>query len=231
MAGMPRSTVFSWIVVWLQTLIRAVSAVVIFVFTTAYLPLRLLLSPCCGDCGALGRRKTFKSILITGASSGIGAALAESYAADGVRVVLVARRAAKLREVEAACKAKGADVDVMEGDVTDRARMRTLVLDADAKLPLDLVIANAGVQAEILGDADPVVQSGPGIFDVNCTGVFNTVDPAIERFRERKAGHIGIMASIASYMPGGDDTWVHYMASKAAMRSYGEGLAMCLVRS
>ena len=89
-----------------------------------------------------------------------------------------------------------------QGDVTDRTAMRTLVTDADTKQPLDLVVANAGVQAEILGDADPLVQSGPSIFDVNCNGVFNTVDPAIERFRERGAGHIAIMASIASYMPG-----------------------------
>ena len=65
-----------------------------------------------------------------------------------------------------------------------------------------------------------MVESGPSVFDVNCLGVFHTVDPAIERFRARKAGHIAIMASIASYMPGGDPTWVHYMASKAAMRSY-----------
>ena len=207
------------------------SALLVFGFTTAYLPVRLLLAPCCGDTGAIGRRKAFKSILITGASSGIGAALAESYAADGVRLVLVARRANKLRDVAAACTARGAVVDVMEADVTNRAAMRTLVVDADTQQPLDLVVANAGVQAEIIGDADPLVQSGPSIFDVNCNGVFNTVDPAIERFRERSEGHVAIMASIASYLPGGSDTWVHYMASKAAMRSYGEGLAMCLVSS
>ena len=87
---------------------------VIFAFTTAYLPVRFLLAPCCGDTTACCRRKVFKSILITGASSGIGAALAESYAADGVRLVLVARRADKLHRVMVACKAKGAEVDVME---------------------------------------------------------------------------------------------------------------------
>lgn len=117
MAGsppMPQSTFCTWILIWLQTLIRAVSALVIFAFTTAYLPVRLLLAPCCGDTNACCRRKVFKSILITGASSGIGAALAESYAADGVRLVLVARRADKLRRVMVACKAKGAEVDVME---------------------------------------------------------------------------------------------------------------------
>ena len=77
--------------------------------------LRLLLSPCLGDCTTIGRRKPFRSILSTGASSGIGAALAEAYAEqEGMRRVLVARRAQKLRAVAAACEAKGATVDVME---------------------------------------------------------------------------------------------------------------------
>ena len=152
--SVPHSTFFTWLVVWLQLLVRAVFALLGLVCTTAYLPLRLLLSPCLGDCATIGRRKTFRSILITGASSGIGAALAEAYAGqEGMRLVLVARRAQKLRAVAAACEAKGATVDVMEGDVCDREAMRRLVHAADDKQPLDLVLANAGVQAEILGQA------------------------------------------------------------------------------
>jgi NADP-dependent 3-hydroxy acid dehydrogenase YdfG len=190
MVSVPHITVWTWFVLWLQLLVRVIYASLLFAATTAFLPVRLLLAPCL-DVGTIGRRKTFSSILITGASSGIGAALAESYAAAGVRLVLVARRADKLRAVAASCEAMGASVDVMEGDVTDRVAMRALILAADDKQPLDLVIANAGVQAEILGHADPLIESGPATFDVNCLGVFHTCDPAIERFRARKFGHIG----------------------------------------
>ncbi|MCC2105635.1 MAG: SDR family NAD(P)-dependent oxidoreductase, partial [Hyphomicrobiales bacterium] len=88
---------------------------------------------------------TPRSILITGASSGIGRALAREYAAAGVRLTLVGRDAARLEAVAADCRAKGAGVEIGQVDVRDRQGMHDFLRAADAKHPLDLVVANAGI--------------------------------------------------------------------------------------
>src|ERR1700733_3708156 len=89
--------------------------------------------------------ENFSSILITGASSGIGAALARHYAAPGIRLVLQGRDAGRLESVAADCRAKGATVEAALFDVTDRAAAAAAIAAVDASHPLDLVIANAGI--------------------------------------------------------------------------------------
>src|SRR5271165_540852 len=91
------------------------------------------------------------SILITGASSGIGAALARLYAAKGVALALGGRDAGRLAKVAADCRSAGAEVSEAIIDVTDLAAMEGWVAEADRLRPIDLVIANAGVSA---GTAD-----------------------------------------------------------------------------
>ncbi len=70
-------------------------------------------------------RQAVRTILITGASSGIGAAMARHYAAPQVRLVLVARNVQRLEAVAAECRAKGAEAEVTVGDTRDRAAIRT----------------------------------------------------------------------------------------------------------
>jgi short-subunit dehydrogenase len=162
-----------------------------------------------------------QSILITGASSGIGAALALAYAADGVRLVLTGRDSNRLNEVAAQCRARHAAVDVRRVDVVDRAAMNALIAECDATAPLDLVIANAGVSAGTLGGPEESEQVR-AMFAINVDGVVNTVQPAIEAMLPRGRGQIAIMSSLAALrgFPGAPT----YCASKAAVKIWGEAL-------
>jgi len=161
------------------------------------------------------------SILITGASSGIGAALATHYAQPGMALFLTGRNADRLTEVQQTCEAKGAFVASRALDVCDQLRMTSWIHQIWDERPIDLVIANAGVG---LGNAD-----GPNLhdianrtFDINVTGVFNTIHPAIELMRERGSGQVALVSSMAGYQ--GLAWSPAYSASKAAVKSYGEAL-------
>lgn len=161
-----------------------------------------------------------KTILITGASSGIGAALALQYSASGIRLALTGRSSQRLRVVGEACRAKGAEVAPSVVDVRDAAAMREWVEAEDDKTPVDLVIANAGVQPEP-GDAGAEEQLR-AVLETNIGGVINTVQPALDRMRARRRGQVAIMSSLASFK--GARRNVAYSTSKAAVRIYGEAL-------
>lgn len=173
--------------------------------------------------------KSPSHILITGASSGIGAALARHYAAPGVRLVLGGRDAPRLETVAQDCKATGAIVETALVDVTDRAAMAAWIEAADERGGLDLVIANAGISAGTgglaAGESPDQVRR---IFDVNLYGVLNTLDPALSGMRKRRRGQVAIISSLAGFhgWPGAPA----YAASKAAVRSYGEGMVTVLRR-
>ena len=137
----------------------------------------------------------FKHILITGASSGIGEALAIVYAAPGVTLSLSGRNEARLAAVAEACQKRGADVHYSVCDVTDRAAMASWIATRDQAVSLDLVIANAGVSAGI-GESDDTTRR---IFAINLDGVINTVLPALEFMRPRRRGQIALVSSLASF--------------------------------
>lgn len=169
------------------------------------------------------RLKNPKSILITGASSGIGAALALCYAEEGVFLALSGRDEERLRAVASACQDKGAAVDIAVLSVTDQGHMEDWITEVDDANPLDLVIANAGISGGTGGvmNGEPIAQAR-AIFDVNLTGVLNTVGPILPRMIERKTGQVALIASLAAFrgFPGAPA----YSASKGAVRFYGEAL-------
>jgi short-subunit dehydrogenase len=165
--------------------------------------------------------KSPKAILITGASSGIGAGLALAYAAPDTTLYLSGRSAARLATVAGDCRARGASVEEEILDVTDSAAMTGWVDRCDDTTPLDLVIANAGVS----GGSDGVPEGAEGtrkIFAINLDGVINTVLPALDRMGGRNRGQIAIVSSVAGFR--GLPSAPAYCASKAAVRSWGEGL-------
>lgn len=165
----------------------------------------------------------FRTILITGASSGIGEALAQRYARDGVTLLLTGRDETRLRAVAQGCRAKGALVETCLIDVTDRYAFARWLLQMDDASPVDLAIANAGISGGTGGAEDGSwIDAEYRIFDVNVQGVLNTVLPLVPRMMTRGTGQIGIMSSLASFngWPGAPG----YSASKAAVRIYGESL-------
>ncbi len=165
--------------------------------------------------------KSFSNIVITGASSGIGEALARDYAAPGVRLALTGRDASRLNAVADACRTRGATVEADTIDVADRARLATWLAGFDAGGGVDLLLANAGLS----------IEKGRGVLDeelvrrtfaVNVEGVFNTVFPVLPGMRARRRGQIGIVSSLAGFV--GLPRAAAYNGSKAAVRVWGESI-------
>ena len=170
--------------------------------------------------------KSFSSIVITGASSGIGEALALDYAAPGISLALSGRDAGRLQAVAEACRAKGAFVDAGNVDVADREAMAAWLTKFDDAHPIDLVVANAGVSIDkdnsSLDDFSIVRKT----FAINVDGVFNTIEPLVGRLMDRRRGQIGIVSSLASFI--GLPYSASYNASKAAVRVWGESIRYVL---
>jgi NAD(P)-dependent dehydrogenase (short-subunit alcohol dehydrogenase family) len=175
---------------------------------------------------------TYGSVLLTGASSGIGRAFALALAAPGVVLHLGGRDAGRLDAVAEACRACGADARPRPGDVRDGAAMADWIGRAGR---LDLVIANAGISAGTFGGPETAEQTR-AVFAVNLDGVLNTVLPAIAAMRDQPPdaagvrGRIAVVASIAAFVPApgapaycasksAADAWT--VATAAVMRSRG----------
>lgn len=169
-----------------------------------------------------------KHILITGASSGIGAALAQYYADAGVHLYITGRNKDRLHEVKAKCESMSAVVNAQIINVTDEVKMADWV----SQIPqLNLVIANAGISGGTGGrlDGEPISEARR-IMDVNLYGVLNTIEPALEKMKNQdKGGQIALVSSLAGFR--GWPSSPAYSASKGAVRFYGEALRGALRRT
>lgn len=164
-----------------------------------------------------------QTILITGASSGIGRALAVTYSEPGKTLILMGRDAARLEEVARDCRSRGANVEIGAIDVRDRQQMHQFITRMDEKHRVELLIANAGVSTGLSQGA--VIESPEAtraIFEINVYGVINAVQPIVPRMCDRKNGQIALVGSMAAlrglpYTPA-------YCATKSAVHLYAESL-------
>lgn len=156
---------------------------------------------------------------ITGASSGIGRALALLLASRGWRVAVTARREALLRELETR-----AGIVAFPGDVTDPGAMRATVAAIEARLgPVALAVLNAGAYDEAeKGAFDARVAWG--VVEANLGGAVACLDPLLAGMRARGRGQIALVASLAGY--GGVPGSAAYCAAKAGLIALAEALRL-----
>jgi short-subunit dehydrogenase len=162
-----------------------------------------------------------KVFFITGASGGIGEAMAREAAQRGARVVLTARRVDRLERIVSEIQQEGGQATCAACDVTEPEQLRHAVSKAREVFGgIDVVIANAGfgVQGTV---ASLTVEDYRRQFECNVFGVLNTLYATLESLRERR-GAIGVVGSANGYV--NLPTWSAYCMSKHAVRS----LCACL---
>ncbi len=166
-----------------------------------------------------------RSALITGASSGIGAALARLLAQQGTQVVLAARRENELREQVAHIEAAGGRARYEVLDVSDPQRTEARVRELDAELALDLVVANAGTGGSVWGGKLEWSRAEK-VIAVNVSGAVATLTGALPGMVERGRGQLVGVSSIAGYR--GLPSSAVYCASKAFLQVFLESLRIDL---
>jgi short-subunit dehydrogenase len=162
-------------------------------------------------------------ILITGASSGIGAATARLFAEKGYRVVLAARRLDRLQSLAEEIRATGGEALPIETDVTQLNQLENLVSRTIQKYGrIDVLLNNAGFgRMKWLEELEPERDIDLQL-QVNLHGVIQITRLVLPHMSERRQGHIINMASIASWIA--TPTYCIYSASKFGLRGFTEGL-------
>jgi short-subunit dehydrogenase len=164
--------------------------------------------------------------IVTGASSGIGRALALRLGAEGYRVGLIARRGDAIEAAAAAIAAAGGAAVAAAADVGDRAALRAAIAEIESQIgPVDVMVANAGFGAPT--QLDPL--NTPDVeqtIRVNLLGVIYSVEAVLPGMLARGRGHLLAISSLAAFkgLPGESA----YCASKAAVNAYMEGLRIAL---
>jgi short-subunit dehydrogenase len=160
--------------------------------------------------------------VITGASSGIGLAIAQQLAREGVAVVLGARRADRLAEAVTEIKAAGGRADFLVTDVTSEADVQSLVQRAyGAFARLDIMICNAGFGFYGTVEQTPA-ETMQRMMDVNFMGTFHGARAALPFFRRQEHGHLIVISSIVGQR--GIAQMSGYSATKAAQVGFVESL-------
>ncbi|MCA9150055.1 MAG: SDR family oxidoreductase, partial [Planctomycetales bacterium] len=165
---------------------------------------------------------TGKIVVITGASSGLGAATARHLAAAGAIVVLGARREDRINDLVKELTDGGANAIAVKTDVTDREQVKRLVDTAVEQFNrVDVMLNNAGLMQQSPLEAFKI-DEWDNMIDVNIKGVLYGIAAALPHMKRQKAGHIINVSSVAGHKvtPAG----VVYCATKHAVRAISEGL-------
>lgn len=165
------------------------------------------------------------SAIVTGAGSGIGKAMAISFAKSGCKVVCVARRKATLDDVVAEITKAGGDAIAFAGDVTSYEQMQAMAKTAvDAYGRIDILLSNAGVIPQVplseMTDKDFDM-----VMDINVKGMFHAIKAVMPYMKKQKYGRIILTSSITGPITGYPG-WAVYGASKAAQLGFMRTAAM-----
>ncbi|HLW67684.1 MAG TPA: SDR family NAD(P)-dependent oxidoreductase [Gemmataceae bacterium] len=167
-----------------------------------------------------------KVAVLTGASSGIGRALAKELMKDGYKLGLVARRADELQKLADEIRVASGVAEYETADVSKREATVSAIHNLAQRLgPVDLMIANAGMG--IHTDLDPMnTAENEQMFRVNVFGVMYALEAVLPSMLARGSGHLAAVSSLAAYkgLPGS----AGYCASKAAVKIYMEALRIQL---
>jgi short-subunit dehydrogenase len=163
------------------------------------------------------------TVLITGATGGIGAALARHYAEAGRTLILHGRDAPRLASLTRDCENLGAKVQTVTFDLRDPAAAIAALRSLSAQHEIHLAIANAGVSREIVQGVETYGwEAAREVIAVNLDGAIATVAGVLPEMRQRGRGQIALVSSLAAYF--GLPRTPAYCASKAAVKIYGEAM-------
>ncbi len=163
-----------------------------------------------------------QTVFITGASSGIGKALALELGNCGARVAIAARRKDLLEGVARDIKKSGGEVLSAQADVANRAQIQKAIASARRRFgQVDILIANAGVGGQVKADefSSSLIEN---VFKINFMGVVYCIEAVLPQMLEMQSGHIAAVSSLAGWR--GMPMHGAYSASKAALSTLLESL-------
>jgi NAD(P)-dependent dehydrogenase (short-subunit alcohol dehydrogenase family) len=165
-----------------------------------------------------------KVAIVTGASAGMGQAIAESFAAAGARLVLAARRHDLLETVAAGIRETGGTALAVPADVTDEGEVAALFRRAVAEFGrVDILVNNAGVSINVPTDELPLAE-WRRVIDVNLTGAFLCSREALRIMKKQGGGRILNIGSVGAKVP--RHNAAPYTASKFALEGLTRSLAL-----
>lgn len=176
-----------------------------------------------GKLGEARVRRQAKSIIITGASAGLGRALALAYADEGRTLALMGRNRARLESVAEACRTRGAMVETLTCDLCDGPAAHEVITNFVSARGVDLLIVNAGVFSGHHADGEMEdAAEATQMLRTNLEAAVLSIMAVLPQMRGQRSGRIAIVGSLAALHPLADAP--AYSASKAGLMAYGEAL-------
>lgn len=166
-----------------------------------------------------------QTVLITGATSGIGEATARAFAAEGYRIIITGRRASRLQELKASLKAEGAKVELLAFDVRDPEACKAALDSLHAKYAeIDILVNNAGLAAGLEHIDKGDLLDWNAMIDTNIKGLLHITKCVSKGMVARGRGHIVNIGSIAGTQP--YENGAVYAATKHAVHALSQGMRM-----
>lgn len=162
---------------------------------------------------------THQHICITGASRGLGKALAIALSTHNTTLTLCSRDLSKLKDTELACQAKGANTTIEDFDLRDSAQLTKTLIQIDQKKPIDFLILNAGISQQTQGFSDDF-----SIIETNLSANILSIQTLLPAMLKRKSSRIMVISSLVAFVPTLPSANAYHI-SKHALRDYTYALA------